>query len=348
MPIILIDSRSDSLTVSWPAIKGGGEGGATKYQLEYRTGGGGPEEEFVLLSDKLSQTQARKRNLTPGTNYFFRVAEAGSEDWIIHQEAFQTLTVEEEQNSMSAAPTVRNGGNQALIVSWEEKKNKKEEEEGGGGGLASSGGYELQMRKNEGGAEWETIAKSFSGTQVKKKNLTFAFGYQFRVRPAGLEGAFSKPSDSVVAMGLSQGIKRFFNTLDDGTLLRSGQKQQPVPLDEALGGKEFVLLYASAHWCPPCRQYTPQLANWYKMNRNYAEIVFLSCDHDENGFKNYFASHPWMAVDFEDDARENLLGAIRVSGIPRLVVLSGKTGRIIEDNAVGKPLDINRWRSLDR
>ena len=55
-----------------------------------------------------------------------------------------------------------------------------------------------------------------------------------------------------------------------------------------------------------------------------------------------------MAVDYDDDARENLLGAIRVSGIPRLVVLSGDTGKIIEDNAVGKPLDLNRWRALNK
>jgi nucleoredoxin len=119
-------------------------------------------------------------------------------------------------------------------------------------------------------------------------------------------------------------------------------------LADALGGKEFVLLYASAHWCPPCRQFTPKLADWYKTVRNHVEVVFVSCDHDANGFKSYFATHPWMAVDYDDDARENLLGAIRVSGIPRLVVLSGDTGKIIEDNAVGKPFDLNRWRSLNK
>jgi Thioredoxin-like len=76
------------------------------------------------------------------------------------------------------------------------------------------------------------------------------------------------------------------------------------------------------------------------------EIVFLSADHDENGFSGYYASMPWAAVPFDDDGRESLMGHIRVQGIPRLAVLDGRTGRIIEDNAVGKPLDIQHWRKL--
>lgn len=55
---------------------------------------------------------------------------------------------------------------------------------------------------------------------------------------------------------------------------------------------------------------------------------------------------PWMAVPFDDDGREALMGYLRVQGIPRLAVLDGRTGRTIEDNAVGKPLDINYWRKL--
>ena len=55
---------------------------------------------------------------------------------------------------------------------------------------------------------------------------------------------------------------------------------------------------------------------------------------------------PWLAVDFDDDTREQLMAHIRVTGIPRLVVLDGKTGRTVVDNAVGQPLDMNNWRRL--
>ena len=39
---------------------------------------------------------------------------------------------------------------------------------------------------------------------------------------------------------------------------------------------------------------------------------------------------------------------IRVTGIPRLCVIDGRTGRILEDNAVGTQMDVNRWRAMAR
>lgn len=330
MSVTLIDARSDSLTVSWPAAE---QEKNVHYRLEYQSG----DDDFALLSDKLSQPQARKRNLTPGTNYKFRVQVVNNADWITHAEPFTCLTTEEESSSMKAPKVSHPGLNQTLHVSWNKSTDDAK--------------YELQMRENQGGSEWKTIAPSLSGLEVKKKNLTSPSGYQFRVRPTEAP-CFSPPSDATVARGLSAGLSRFFGSAT--SLLRNGQTE-PVPLADALGGKEFVLLYASAHWCPPCRQFTPMLANWYKSNANRTpgggrpvEIVFLSCDHDEDGFRSYFqASHPWMAVDYDEDAREQLLAAIRVQGIPRLVVLSGKTGRILVDNAVGQPLDVNHWRRLE-
>ena len=154
----------------------------------------------------------------------------------------------------------------------------------------------------------------------------------------------------MVALGLSDGLKQLFRSLENGTLLHG---DKPVPLADAVGGKEFVLLYASAHWCGPCRQFTPMLVNWYQQqalllghHQSSVEVVFLSADHDKRSFQSYYQSMPWLAVDYDDEAREQLMGYIKVSGIPRLAVLDGRTGRIIEDNAVGKPLDVNRWRRL--
>jgi nucleoredoxin len=120
-------------------------------------------------------------------------------------------------------------------------------------------------------------------------------------------------------------------------------------LEEALGGKEFILLYASAHWCGPCRQFTPKLVNWYNTiggKSSTVEVVFLSADHDASSFQKYYASMPWLAVDYDDDTREKIMAWIRVTGIPRLAVMNARTGTIIEDNAVGKSLDVNRWRQL--
>ena len=91
------------------------------------------------------------------------------------------------------------------------------------------------------------------------------------------------------------------------------------------------------------------LANWYKSlgPTRPVEVVFLSGDQDENSFMSYFnGHHPWLAVDFDEDAREGLQAHIRVTGIPRLVVIHAETGRIIVDNAVGQQFDLNQWRML--
>ena len=35
--------------------------------------------------------------------------------------------------------------------------------------------------------------------------------------------------------------------------------------ESALQGKEVVLIYFSAHWCPPCRGFTPILKDFYEV-----------------------------------------------------------------------------------
>lgn len=73
----------------------------------------------------------------------------------------------------------------------------------------------------------------------------------------------------------------------------------------SLAGEGKVLgIYFSAHWCPPCRAFTPQLAQWYKNfkegpNGDKFNIVFVSSDRDEKSFKEYFKEMPWLALPYE-------------------------------------------------
>lgn len=71
------------------------------------------------------------------------------------------------------------------------------------------------------------------------------------------------------------------------------------------GNGKVLGLYFSAHWCPPCRAFTPQLAEWYKnvkksSNGDNFDIVFLSSDRDATGFNEYFKEMPWYAVPYAD------------------------------------------------
>ncbi len=48
---------------------------------------------------------------------------------------------------------------------------------------------------------------------------------------------------------------------------------------EALAGKELVLFYFSAHWCPPCKHFTPILKDFYEV---ITYFTLCSCFHRRN------------------------------------------------------------------
>jgi len=109
-------------------------------------------------------------------------------------------------------------------------------------------------------------------------------------------------------------------------------KNGEVATAEALAGKKAVGLYFSAHWCPPCRGFTPKLAEFYtsSLKAKGLEIVFVSSDRDENSFKSYFVEQPWLALPYSDrELKEKLSKKFKVQGIPTFVVLDGETGTTI-------------------
>ncbi len=64
-------------------------------------------------------------------------------------------------------------------------------------------------------------------------------------------------------------------------------------------GVKSVGIYFSAHWCPPCRAFTPKLAELYKETQASSQsfrMVFVSCDIDERSFNQYRSTMPWPAV----------------------------------------------------
>merc|ERR1719337_473158 len=96
---------------------------------------------------------------------------------------------------------------------------------------------------------------------------------------------------------------------------------------------EVIGLYFSAHWCPPCRGFTPQLGKFYdsiKDSKNF-EIIFVSSDRDASQFKEYYDEQAdWAALPYKDRATKNALSKkYKVRGIPTLVILDGKTGETI-------------------
>jgi nucleoredoxin len=118
-----------------------------------------------------------------------------------------------------------------------------------------------------------------------------------------------------------------FNSSERDYLLRNNGDQIPVA---DLVGKR-VCVYFSAHWCPPCRAFTPKLAEAYnaiKAKDKAFEVIFISSDRDESSFEEYFSTMPWLALPFGDKRKESLSRIFKVRGIPMLVAL-GPTGQTV-------------------
>jgi len=131
-----------------------------------------------------------------------------------------------------------------------------------------------------------------------------------------------------------------FTELFGSKLLSHGADKKDVEVDtvEALKDKKAIAIYFSAHWCPPCRGFTPQLAEWYKTSYKALgmEVVFASSDRDEAAFKEYFAEQPWLALPYsERDLKAKLAEKFECNGIPYLVIL-GADGTIITKNGRAK------------
>ena len=91
-----------------------------------------------------------------------------------------------------------------------------------------------------------------------------------------------------------------------------------------------VAVYFSAHWCPPCRGFTPVLSEFYESaneDEKQVEIVFVSCDRSQEQFDGYYGEMPWLAVPWNPNTVQAIKQKIPFSGIPYLVVLN-KDGSI--------------------
>eukprot|EP00960_Hanusia_phi_P047673 758504-Hanusia_phi.AAC.2 len=100
-----------------------------------------------------------------------------------------------------------------------------------------------------------------------------------------------------------------------------------------LASNKLVGLYFSAHWCPPCRSFTPLLAETYRAMKSEGkefEIVFLSSDQSESQFKEYYSQMPWLALPFaERSLKDKIASQIGVNGIPLLVLINPEDGKIL-------------------
>ncbi|NBS14164.1 MAG: hypothetical protein EBT57_05045 [Verrucomicrobia bacterium] len=131
----------------------------------------------------------------------------------------------------------------------------------------------------------------------------------------------------------------FFGGIEPRLIQAKGGKAEPY---KSTDKPKFTAVYYSAHWCPPCRAFTPKLVEWYNQfhpKHKKFELVFASSDKDEKAMLEYMSEMkmPWPAVKF-GEKKESGLDKYASDGIPYLVLIDAE-GK----DLTGKPG--NEWQS---
>ncbi|KAL4017402.1 hypothetical protein IC575_020954 [Cucumis melo] len=112
-----------------------------------------------------------------------------------------------------------------------------------------------------------------------------------------------------------------------------GKDGAKVSVSELVG--KNILLYFSAHWCPPCRAFLPKLIESYneiKQKYKEFEVIFISSDRDDNSFQEFFSGMPWLALPFGDERKNFINRRFKIQGIPAVVAIN-ESGRTVSTEA---------------
>lgn len=122
-----------------------------------------------------------------------------------------------------------------------------------------------------------------------------------------------------------------------------------VATTDTLAQKKIIGLYFSAHWCPPCREFTPMFAQVYddikEAGHEDMEVVYISYDHDAAEFSEYFGEMPWLALPYaKRELKIEIAKKFGVRGIPMLIFVN-EQGEVVEKE--GRELIENNATDID-
>jgi len=107
---------------------------------------------------------------------------------------------------------------------------------------------------------------------------------------------------------------------------------------DTLAGKT-IGIYFSAHWCQPCREFTPILVKAYNEITAAGkpfDLVFVSSDYTVEDMFNYMTETkmPWKGVEFGSSKAVFLARKYEVEWMPTLIIVD-KDGNTVSSNGRG-------------
>ncbi|KAF4082395.1 hypothetical protein AMELA_G00151080 [Ameiurus melas] len=117
-------------------------------------------------------------------------------------------------------------------------------------------------------------------------------------------------------------------------LNKAGEAVDP----EAALRNKVVGLYFSAGWCPPCRDFTPLLCDFYTELVEESEppaqfeIVFISLDKSAEDMEEYYQDlhGDWLALPWTEQYKHELKKRYSITAVPKLVIVK-ENGQVITD-----------------
>jgi truncated hemoglobin YjbI len=190
-PPVLIESDHSSLLLGWSQVPE-----AIGYELQMKVGdvissddnavtdaAEDEEDKWVVLSSKLTGTEALKKNVDYSQSYCFRVRVKYSYGWDLLSVPSQKYSPCPPESRQLEPPTVVGRAAGSVTLAWPE--------------IESATGYILRYRAASWSAgEWIVVTTVLSTNSAKKKGLEANEGYYFAVQPVeeGVEWEFSRSS----------------------------------------------------------------------------------------------------------------------------------------------------------
>ena len=136
------------------------------------------------------------------------------------------------------------------------------------------------------------------------------------------------PKASPAKQAISPGLAEM---LPEELLDSTGKK---ISRDELAG--KTIGFYFSAHWCPPCRAFTPNLVKFRDSNKDDFEVVFVSSDKSPDAQMGYMkeTGMKWYTLPHRSSEANALNQKFGVRGIPALIIVS-PDGETVTKNGRG-------------
>ena len=135
-----------------------------------------------------------------------------------------------------------------------------------------------------------------------------------------------KPTWGTSTSQITKALRNHLEILSNDRLISYDPGEKPEP--------DIYLIYFSAHWCPPCQRFTPELVKAYHRLQELIpkrfEVVYISNDNTENEQEKYAreAMMPWPVLKYSEVGHATVIQRWAGDGIPCLVALTPE-GKLI-------------------